>query len=138
MKRLAVLSILVLGLGFSQLAEGITPANWQRGIAIDATGHIIPAATYDEGLTTISTNAVSVLATSTQILTANANREYVAIINDGSTVLYLAFGNDAVSEQGIRLNASGGSYEMSGKTLFLGAINGISSATLNATWAEGI
>ena len=139
MKKILLLITLVLGFSFGQLAEGIMETtNVQKAFLVDSLGRMIAAPVTDQGLTTISTNYTEVLSSSTQILTANTSREYVAITNTGSTILYLAFGNDAVSGNGIYLVASGGSYEMSGDNLYLGAIYGISSASLNVTWAEGI
>ncbi len=62
------------------------------------------------------------------ILAANANRLYALIVNDSDTTVYLALGVAAAANTGIRLNANGGSYEMSKKlgNLYVGAVNGIS------------
>jgi hypothetical protein len=62
------------------------------------------------------------------ILAANANRLYALVVNDSDTVVYLALGAAAALNTGIRLNANGGSYEMSAKlgNLYTGVINGIS------------
>lgn len=62
------------------------------------------------------------------ILAANASRLYALFVNDSDTVVYLNLGGAAVVNTGIRLNANGGSYEISRKqgNLYLGAINGIS------------
>jgi hypothetical protein len=60
----------------------------------------------------------------TNIIAANGNRKYLLIVNDSDTVIYLAFGGNATVPVGIRLNASGGSYEMSAQegNLYTGAI----------------
>lgn len=73
---------------------------------------------------------VSVLATTTILLAANADREYALFINDSDTVIYLAFGVDAVANSGVRLNISGGSYEMSrgAGNLSQAAVNAIAAA----------
>jgi len=56
---------------------------------------------------------VSVATTSTGILAANVNRRYGLFVNDSDAVIYLRLGTgSAVLNQGIRLNANGGSYEM--------------------------
>ena len=70
---------------------------------------------------------VTVGATTTEILAANGNREYALIQNDSDEVIYIAKGVAAVLNTGIRLNASGGSYEMSRLlgNLSQGAVNGI-------------
>lgn len=56
--------------------------------------------------------AVNVTTASTEVLASNPNRRYAVIINDSSEVMWLAFGEDAVANSGIRLNAGGGSFEM--------------------------
>lgn len=62
------------------------------------------------------------------ILAANAARLYALFVNDSDTIVYLSLGVAAVVNTGIRINANGGSYEMSRKqgNLYLGAVNGIS------------
>jgi len=83
---------------------------------------------------------VSVGATSTPVLAANPNRKYARFINDSDTVIYLKIGT-AVLNEGLRLNANGGMFEMTRPTgnLVLGAINGISSVGgKNLLVCEGI
>ena len=48
-------------------------------------------------------------------------------VNDADEVIYLKLGAAAVLNAGIRLNANGGSYEMSlaAGNLYVGAVNGI-------------
>ena len=67
-------------------------------------------------------------------LAANAARRYALLVNDGAVDVYIKLGAAAVANQGIRINANGGSYEISPSTgnLYLGAINGI-TATGTAT-----
>lgn len=79
--------------------------------------------------------AVSVGTSSTLIVAANEGRVEVTICNDHATqVLYLGLGVPAVANQGIRLNAAGGSYTT---TSFTGAINGLATgATTPAVGAE--
>uniref|UniRef100_A0A6M3IKX4 Uncharacterized protein n=1 Tax=viral metagenome TaxID=1070528 RepID=A0A6M3IKX4_9ZZZZ len=57
--------------------------------------------------------AVNVTTASTEVLAANAGRAYALLINDSDTVVYLAIGEAAVANSGIRLAATGGSFEMS-------------------------
>lgn len=68
-------------------------------------------------------------ASTTAALAANTSRKYVLLVNDSDSVIYIKIGAAAVLNQGIRLNASGGSYEMSAihGNLDTRAINGISS-----------
>ncbi len=65
--------------------------------------------------------------TTAAVVAANATRSYLLVINDSDTVIYLGLGVAAVANQGIRLNANGGSYEMSAQygNLYRGAVNSI-------------
>lgn len=49
----------------------------------------------------------------TEVVAFNADRIYLLIQNLDDAAVYLGFGEDAVLNTGIRLNANGGSYEMS-------------------------
>jgi len=64
-------------------------------------------------------------ATSTQLIAANEGRKYLVLVNDSNEVIYASLGSAAVMNQGIRVNANGGSYEISGERPFRGAIYGI-------------
>lgn len=79
-----------------------------------------------------ATHTTAAVATaSTTVLAANSGRRYALIVNDSDTTVYLKIGAAAVANQGIRLNANGGSYEM-GKAfgnLAHGAIYGIHAGT---------
>ncbi len=73
-------------------------------------------------------------------LAANDERVYVLFINDSDTTIYLRLGEAAVLNQGIRVNANGGSFEMTQQqgNLFDGVVNGISSgASKNLLVLEG-
>lgn len=61
--------------------------------------------------------------TSETALAANANRVYALFINDSDTVMYLRLGEVSVDHEGIRLNASGGSYEINSLNLYRGVAN---------------
>ena len=81
--------------------------------------------------TTPANTAVNVTTNSTTILALNADRLYACIVNDSDTVVYLGIGAAAVLNQGIRLNAYGGSYEINWTNLYTGAIYGIHGGTGN-------
>lgn len=94
---------------------------------------------YDEP-TTFAHTQPSVTTSSTAVLAANDNRVYALIINDGAVEIYLNLGGTAVANQGIRVNANGGSYEISQRNsnLFRGAINGIvASGSATALVTQG-
>ncbi len=62
-------------------------------------------------LAQVTHTTVTVGAVSTAALAANASRVYLLLINDGDEAIYVALGGAAALNAGIRLNASGGSYE---------------------------
>ena len=79
--------------------------------------------------------------TSGTALAANDGRKYAMFINDSDTAIYLMIALTAVANQGIRLSANGGSYEI-GKlygNLDSRAVNAIHNGTGNKTLlvAEG-
>ena len=86
--------------------------------------------------TTASASTVSATA-----LVANQNAIYRCFVNDGTVPVYLSLANAAaVANQGIRLNANGGSYEMSKKAgnLYKGLVTCITaSGTATVLVTEG-
>jgi len=80
-----------------------------------------------EKYTTPTHTQPSIGATTTVALVSNTDRLYALFINDSNETIYLKLGANAVMNQGIRLNANGGSYGMSKLlgNLYTGAINGI-------------
>jgi len=75
------------------------------------------------------TSEVSVGDSTTAVLAENPNRSFALFINDSDTVIYLNIGGAAVLNDGVRLNPSGGAYEMSRAlgNLDTQAVNAISS-----------
>ena len=71
--------------------------------------------------------AVTVAVGTTAVLAANADRVYALFVNDADEAIYLKLGSAAAMNTGIRLNANGGSYEMSSAlgNLYGGAVNAI-------------
>lgn len=93
------------------------------------------------GYDTPSHDVVVVAGATTPILPQNPGRLYALFVNDSDQVIYLKLGVDAVLNEGIRLNADGGSYEMSKglRNLYKGEINGIcASGGKNLLVTEGI
>ncbi len=85
--------------------------------------------------------AVSVGVATGEALAANDKRQYALFVNDSDAVIYLKVGANAALNQGIRLNAGGGSYEMSALAgnLSRAAVNAISSgAAKNLLVTEGV
>ena len=72
-----------------------------------------------------TSSSVTVGSTTTVLLAANEARKYAVIVNDSDEAMYISLGADAVANNGIRLNASGGTLEIAGDEPFRGAINGI-------------
>lgn len=97
--------------------------------------------TYQKPGYTVATHTAPVVAAgpaSTTGLAGNINRKYALFVNDGSNVMYLNLGNTAVVNTGIRINASGGSYEMMPGNMFYGAVNFIGTAADVLVVTEGI
>ena len=67
------------------------------------------------------------------IVAANEERADLKIVNDSASIVYLARGNVAVVNSGIRLNANGGAFNMDTVDLFLGAIHAICALGEDAT-----
>lgn len=86
-------------------------------------------------LTTVTHTTATVTTATGAALAANANRKYALVVNDSDTVIYIKIGADAAANQGIRLNADGGSFEMSHAlgNLNTGAINAIHAGSGNKT-----
>jgi len=72
-----------------------------------------------------SDHTTNVAVTSTLVIAVCKHRTAVWIVNDSDTIIYLALGVAAVVNQGIRLNAGGGSFTMSKADLFKGDISAI-------------
>jgi len=73
--------------------------------------------------------SVIVGTSSIRILSENNRRVYALITNDSSNTVYLSLGSEACMNKGIRLTATGGSFEINKDNLFKGKISGISSAS---------
>lgn len=74
-------------------------------------------------------------SSSTQVVATSSSRQDLILVNDASsTQIYLGMAAAAVGSNGIRLNASGGTYEtMAGQNVFTGAIYCIASTTARLT-----
>jgi len=87
----------------------------------------------------ITTTSVAVGVTTTVVLAANPMRRMAVFVNDSNQPIYLALEDAAVMNQGIRLNATGGTYEINDENLFLGAVNAIAAGgAKNLTVTEGV
>ncbi len=75
-----------------------------------------------------ATSGVMSITSSAQIL-ATSTRAYAIICNDSSQVVYLRADSDksASDDNGIRLNANGGCYEIDGNNSYVGAITASST-----------
>jgi hypothetical protein len=69
----------------------------------------------------------------------NIGRFFMLFINDSDYAQYLKFGADAVLNESIRLNANGGSYEISASAgnLYTGAVNVIAATAGTLLVTEG-
>jgi len=62
----------------------------------------------------LSHTVVAVQHASTTVLAANADRRYVLLVNASDEDMFIKFGAIAVENEGIRINKSGGAYELNG------------------------
>ncbi len=71
---------------------------------------------------------VSVGTSSVEVLPASSGRTYAVFVNDSANVIYISLdGNAAVAGKGIRLNASGGSYEINSLNQFVASVHAIAA-----------
>lgn len=87
---------------------------------------------------TVSTSTkVAITTASVELLAGNSNRDCAYIVNDGANTMYINVGADAVANEGIRLNANGGSFDIESDNLLVLVINGITkTGTTTATVFE--
>ncbi len=79
-------------------------------------------------------SSVAVTSTSRAVLSGGGGgRQYAKITNDSDYVVYLALGSTATVNSGIRLNASGGTYEIDSNNLYVGTISAISTTSTTST-----
>lgn len=83
--------------------------------------------------TALTHTAINVTTSTGEALVANTSRRWLLIENDSDTVIYCKVGVAAVLNQGIRLNANGGSWELSPSmgNYNTGAVNCIHGGTGN-------
>jgi hypothetical protein len=116
---------------------GYNGATWDR-LLVDAAKNLQVDVNEVRKTDTATIAQVSVGVASTAVLAANANRIFAEFVNDSANVIYLALGDPAVMNRGIRLNASGGSFEIGLSNLYTGAVKAISGvAASNLTVTEG-
>ena len=91
--------------------------------------------TMPASIATCGTTAILVLA-------SNNARAFALIMNDSDTAIYLSFVgtiNAMTSQTGVRLNASGGSFQIDWSNLWKGAIYALTSAaSKNLQIVEGL
>lgn len=80
---------------------------------------------------TLAHTTADIGVTSSAALAANASRTWALIINDSAVIIYLKVGAAAVANEGIRLAANGGAFEMSG------ALGNLDTRVINAIAASG-
>ena len=69
---------------------------------------------------------------SATMLTANQNRISAIFVNDGPSVAYLSLSSTATANTGVRLSATGGSYEITPDKLYTGAVSAITASGTTA------
>lgn len=88
---------------------------------------------------TLTHTEASVGTGSTATLSANTSRVYALFQNDSDEVIYIFLGATAVMNKGIRLAATGGSYEIDSTNLYKGVVKSIcTTGTKNLLVTEGV
>jgi len=104
----------------------------------NSSGHKAPQDYNGANITFAAPAAVTVANTTTAAVAENSNRKYLSVTNDSDEVMYLAFGNNAEMNKGLRLNANGGTLEWIGPNIFTGALNAIcASGSKTLIYQEG-
>lgn len=129
---IAILVIVLASFGFSAQKAYIVSLVQQEQKNAQALG----SAELNRFIKAPTNTSVSCGTSSTLAVATSTARQYIALVNDGATTVYLGLGTSATSSSGIRLNASGGSYEMGVSGLFTGSIFCMSSATSTLTVVE--
>lgn len=81
---------------------------------------------------------VAVGNTDTQVIVSNASRKFAVFVNDSNEVIYLSLSATAVINEGIRLNAGGGAYEINQTNLYTGEVSAIcATGGKNLTFSHG-
>lgn len=90
-------------------------------------------------INSVTDTKVAVETSSTLVLAANPKRMNAIFCNDSNKPIYLARGNAAVMNEGIRLSATTSKYEINALNLFCGAVYAIATGgAKNLTVSEGI
>jgi hypothetical protein len=91
-----------------------------------------PVFTIPTRATTVDQGKVTIGIGTTEIVPFSGSRFEFTIVNDSDEIIYLGFGEDAVLNEGVRLNPSGGSFSTD---IFTGAVDGIcQSGSKNVTF----
>jgi hypothetical protein len=127
----------ILGTNSKTLTDIVTALG---SVVLAAGTNVIGKVGIDGAYTTPTHTAVGVTTSNGQALASNTSRKYALFVNNSAYTQFLKFGADAVLNEGIRLNANGGSYEMSATqgNLYLGAVNVISAAVGTLLVTEGV
>ena len=89
-------------------------------------------------VSTATTTKQAIGSSNTQVIVSNASRKFAVFVNDSDEVIYLDLSATAVMNEGIRLNAAGGSYEINLNNLYTGEVSAIcASGSKNLTVTEG-
>lgn len=77
---------------------------------------------------TATTTSVADAATSQTLLSSNASRKGFSVYNDSTVNLFIAFGATASTTSFNVMVRPGGTYEMFGRGVYVGAVSGIWSS----------
>ena len=101
------------------------------GLFVFRPGLPVGVAEYNRFSETTKSKVEVATSSAVTILSAKGGRQYALIVNDGPNVVYLDLGPSAELEKGVRLNANGGSYEITSVNLYVGKITGIAQTDIS-------
>jgi len=154
---------LLIGGRYDSSARDLDPGD-AGAIALSASGHVLTAisdgtevanvtannelevsinnidgmagniSTFNARAVNCNNTKVTVADSTTEIVDTFSSRFELTIVNDSDEVIYLGLGEDAVLNEGVRLNPNGGSFSTD---QFIGAVDGIcASGSKNVTVLE--
>tara|TARA_R110000824_G_scaffold106038_4_gene250622 strand:- start:8484 stop:9140 length:657 start_codon:yes stop_codon:yes gene_type:complete len=125
--------------GFMKITDGLQFVNVTANNELEVSLNNIDGAagtmiTANARCTNATNTKVTIGASTTEIVNAFSGRFELTIVNDSDEVIYLGLNEDAVMNEGIRLNPNGGSFSTD---VFTNPVDGIcASGSKNVTVVE--
>jgi hypothetical protein len=86
---------------------------------------------YQERISGGAPNNVICGAVSVVVMATNPARRYAIFTNDSDVPIYLSLSDTAIKNRGIRLNPSGGAYEINYSNYYVGTVSAVTAGGAN-------